>query len=57
MTRREYLDAIEKELGSLPDLPCRVSELTGREYEIYKTVSKLVGFLQFLSSEMSLERD
>ena len=38
----------QRTLERLPLLPCKVEEMTEREYEIYKILSEVIGALQMI---------
>ena len=38
----------QRVLERLPLLPCKVEEMTEREYEIYKILSEVIGALQMI---------
>jgi hypothetical protein len=42
------IEAIKNCLEDLPDFPCRVDEMTSREYEIAKIATNVVGTLQYV---------
>ena len=46
----ELVDFLESKLANLPPLPCRVDEMTAREFEIFALVAELCGTLQFLTN-------
>ncbi len=47
---------IRQQLGRVNKLPCRVDEMTPREFEIFKLLASHTGFLQFLEGELSGNR-
>lgn len=43
---------IQDRLDQLPELPCRVDEMTVRERKIFEQLADCVGFLQFLKGAL-----
>lgn len=43
---------IDRHVAKGPMLPCRVDEMSPREYEIFKVASYYLGFLQYLRTRL-----
>jgi hypothetical protein len=51
-TLEKIAEWIDRSAAKAPMLPCRVDEMTEREFEIFKVAAYHLGFIQFLRSTL-----